>query len=101
MEHILQFGVNIDDEKIAETAIKCATDALMKNMNEILKKYTNRWVGDSELDIMFRDEIKKILEENKDYIINESIKHLTANMVKTKAVRTAIDEVISEVSSND
>lgn len=95
MEHILQFAVSIDEQKIVDTATNRATEEILKKAKETLGNYTNRgWdTAESKLDRLFRDEIKKILDERKEEIIQDAIKQLAANLAKTKAVKEMVREL--------
>lgn len=96
MEHILQFGVTIDDEAIINHAKQRASEKVLERVTKEIESYTDGW-QETKLDRLFRDEIKKLLDEHKAEIIEKASEHLMANMVKTKAVREAIGEVLSEV----
>lgn len=95
MEHIIQFGVNIDDDAIA----KKVADLAAKEVKEKIAEKTRRgyYSSDNFIDEEFRKEIKNVIDANKDEIIDKAVTALMANMVKTKAVRTAIDDMITNI----
>ena len=93
MEHILQFGVSIDENAIVKAAEDQAARALLNKVNGKVSEITNRWGGEYVLGL-YKDEIKRVVNENKETIIERSIKELVYNLSKTKAVKEALGEVI-------
>lgn len=89
MEHIIQFGVNIDEDKIVNTATGMAANEIVKKVQKEIDSY-RRGYEDGILGNIFREEIKKVVEENKDRIIADATKQLAANMARTKAVKDMI-----------
>lgn len=91
MEHILQFGVNIDEQKIIDTATGRASEVITARVQEEIDSYTKGW--SPKLDNMFREEIKKLIDDHKEQIIEDATKQLAANMAKTKAVKEMIQKL--------
>ena len=46
---------------------------------------------------MIKNEIKKIVEDNKDYIVENASKLLCEKLLRTKAVREAVQNVIDKI----
>lgn len=97
MEHILQFGVNIDDEAIISCIKERATQQAIYRIQDEISKYTRGY--ESKLDKIFREEVKKLIDSNKDEIIEKSIDQLAFNLTKTKAVKEAVNNLIGEIKS--
>ena len=100
MEHIIQFGVTIDDDKIEKLVMEKASSECLKQVHEATKNYTSRgYYGDSEstLDKMFKDEVKRIVDENKESIIEKAVKSVTVNIMKTKAITEAKIKLVSSL----
>lgn len=91
MEHIIQFGVNIDDEAIIRQATNMASNAIVNLYRKEVDEYSRRMRTDQ----IYRDEVKALIEENKEYIIDKAIKQLVLNLSKTKVVKDAVTNVIT------
>lgn len=96
MEHIVQFGINIDDE-----AIKMAIESsVMKQVaNEIKTDCMRRLTGrenathydySQKLKDMVNDNIQEFFNNNKTAIIEVASDKLADKLSKTKVVRDAI-----------
>lgn len=92
MEHIIQFGVSIDEHKIVETATNEAAKKIIKNIQDEIDKYTNGW-RETELDRLFKERIKEVIDENKEEIILNATNQLASNLSRTKAVKEIIKKV--------
>lgn len=92
MEHIIQFGVSIDEQKIIDTATDRASGEIIKCVKGEIDNYTRGW-EQSKLDRLFREEIKKVIDENKELIIERAIDKLAYNMAKTKVVKETINKM--------
>ena len=95
MEHIIQFGVSIDEQKIIDTAINNASREIIASVQHEINEYKRGW-QESKLDKLFREEIRKIIEANKDKIIADATEKLAHNLTKVKAVREATAKVIND-----
>ena len=106
MEHIVQFAINIDDERIrnavVETAERQIINDIRRDVEEIIyeSKYDYRHGGKTVDKDYPRDWVKeavgKVIEENKDQIVTMAVENLSRNMTRTKFVRDKIGEVIAE-----
>lgn len=90
MEHIVQFGISIDDERIQksieEQAVKMVFAKVMENIGKSLPTIYSRWSGKTEVDWPeFSKQCgKDFLEANRDEIINGTIEKLTASIRNSK-----------------
>lgn len=98
MEHIVQFAIGIDDEVIAENIRKNAEKTITENLEKRVMKsifmtdYWGRPIGSlsSAAETLFLN----WLDSHKDEIIQIASKALAEKMIKTKAVKTAIANVL-------
>lgn len=98
MEHIIQFGVSIDDDKIEKMVMQKAADELMKQIkNETSEFAKEDWVHQSKLKNLFKEEVKDVIERNKETIIEKVIKEIVTNMMKTKAIVEAKQRIVDSV----
>ena len=92
MEHILQFGINIDDNRIIQL---CEVKAVQLVMNEVEKKAANRRSGwdDTYLENLFAESVKKVVEEHKDEIIEKAVKKAVERFTSSKKFKEMMGEV--------
>lgn len=98
MEHILQIAVGVDDEAIQKKIEDAAVREIQKQVDEY-GKYRYGY-DSSKLTELFKEEIKKIIEVNKDVIIERAIDTLAKNIMKTKKVKSAVDAILNEVEND-
>ena len=96
MEHIVQFGITIDDDTIRRHVEAKATDAVVKGLNQTLFRlgYNDRLMGITE-DV--EKVIDTFLEEHKQEIIDAAAERLADRLVRTKAVKEAVARTVKEV----
>lgn len=91
MEHIVQFGVTIDDDKIEQEVTAQVARKLSDEVNEFSK---SSYYEDSKLQKMVNEAVDKYVKDNIDTVINKAIESLTERMMKTKKVKEALQEVL-------
>ena len=99
MEHIVQFGITIDDEYIKKNIEKSAENVVAKEMAEQVRKaLVMRWCGNDEPTIYFDKESTEVINEHKDEIINLAADRLAERLRRTKAVKDIVKSIKEEVS---
>lgn len=99
MEHIVQFGITIDDEYIKKNIEKSAENVVAKEMAEQVRKaLVMRWCGNDEPTIYFDKKITEVINEHKDEIINLAADRLAERLRRTKAVKDIVKSIKEEVS---
>ena len=98
MEHLVQFAINVDDEKIKQTI---ESNVMKQIVNKISEECLNEIVDkDSNYPFKIRqlvnNNIQRFFEQNKDLIIFETSNKLAEKLVKTKAVREAVEKLLGE-----
>lgn len=93
MEHIIQFGINIDDEKIMKESVDIAARAMAK---DIEKKFfeSERWTK-PQVEVLFIARVNGWLEENAEEIKNRAVEELVTKLSRTKAVKEAVVDAIN------
>ncbi len=105
MEHILQFGINIDDERIKSTieakAEKIVNEIVKKDIIEALtgNRDNSTWDYSRKLQNLVNDTIEKFCDEHKDVIINLAADRLAEKLARTKAVKEATERVLREMEN--
>lgn len=108
MEHIVQFGIGIDDEAIRkiimEKAEKSILDDLKKQFrtdidNQIFvidRGWYDKDYKKVDLQDWVKDLVMKTLEDNKEQIIEMASEKLADKMSRTKAVKEVMIEKVRE-----
>lgn len=97
MEHVIQFGVTIDDKKIEDTIIEQASNEIKSRITEEVDKFTKpSWYDDSEFVKICKNEIKSYMDKNMDKIIDKLIKEMAKKALNRKAVKSTISNIEKE-----
>lgn len=94
MEHILQFAVSIDEDRIVKAAEEQATKRVVEEIKQKTDLFAREKWGDSELKRIFKEEVQRVVDENKDYIMAEAVDTVAKSLARTKAVKEKLNEVI-------
>ena len=93
MEHILQFGISIDDKKIKSSVEDAAVKQLVQDLREQIF-VTNRWNGDiNGLNTLTEDIVKDVFAEHKDEIIRMAAELVAESMKRTKKYKEAVSQI--------
>lgn len=100
MEHIVQFAIGIDDEKIKERVVECAYNDVVKQLMAEAKKdlkLTNSYYrpGETWSSIVDRA-LQKYFDENKDLIIELAATKLADSYRRSKAYKEAMIKAMEE-----
>ena len=100
MEHIVQFAVSVDDDRIQkimeESAVKQITDDI-KTFSHGKSFYGDRLNNTPEkLAEIFREEIAKYVKDNADKVIDKAVEEVAKRMMATKKVKDAVNSVVGE-----
>lgn len=94
MEHVFQFGINIDDEAIKKAVMEQASKAVYKDLRQnvfyVIHGDTIRGFSDQTEEI-----VKGFLRECKDEIINRVVEELIVSVKHNKNYREAVKEVVN------
>lgn len=99
MEHILQFGINIDDNAIVKAVKeKAEKEIITKLTNEVGCKIfdANRWSGGydaNHLSYWSEQLLVKMFEDHKTEIIDAAAKILADRLVRTKAGKAILEDL--------
>lgn len=102
MEHIVQFAVGIDDEAIKKSVMEHAEEKITKDIKQQIMDnvFDHEWSRHARDNSPLSDYSKRILEEwlsqNKDHIIEETAKYLAERLMRTKAAKEMLTEVLAD-----
>lgn len=97
MEHILQFGVTIDDDAIQKKVMQNASIEITKELKNELFYF--RYGDPSGLKPEVVDIIKGVIEQNKDEIIKLAAHEVAETMKRSKKykeIMKAIEETVND-----
>lgn len=100
MEHIVQFAIGIDDERIKQRVEDCAYNDVVKQLMAEAKKdlkLTNSYYRPEQTWSSIVDHaLQKYFDENKDLIIELAATKLADSYKRTKAFKEAMGEAINK-----
>ena len=103
MEHVVQFGINIDDEaikKAIERNVMMQVAGQIKGdvMKSITgKKECTNYEYTTRLNQIVQETTSEFLETNRDEIIEATACKLTERLMKTKAVKDMVNNTINSL----
>ena len=96
MEHIVQFGISIDDNAIKQRVEAQALDQVVSKFTSEMKSNLPKKYGSIDWSRVAYDAVSDFIEENKAEIIAEMKAALIEKVTRTKAYREAIGEALEE-----
>ena len=103
MEHIVQFAVGIDDERIKDIVEKEASKVIISDIERDVRNkiFSSRYykrdaTPEDELSCFADGIIRGVFEDSKDAIIEKAAKILAASFAKTKVAK----ETVKQISEN-
>lgn len=95
MEHIIQFGVTIDDDAIKKNIEKNAVDKLVADIKKEVRDEIFIGSGwNRGLSYKVQEIIKEALAEYKDEIIKEATAELVETMKRSKKYKEALAKIV-------
>ena len=103
MEHILQFGINIDDERIKQSVYNSAKETIVAEVRNDVKRmlfgdsynYSKRPTAAVEV------LIKEVLDSHKDEIIKMAAVNLADRVFKTKKWKETMGDIIDKAGASN
>ena len=100
MEHILQFGISIDDEAIKKSiASKVEREIINHICSDMEKELFRMSYGGSNIQgLSYQGEqiVKDWLESHSDVIIEKTVESLCNYLKRTKAIKEAVKSVLED-----
>lgn len=91
MEHIVQFGISIDDRyikrRVEEEGYKDIINAIR---DKIYSEINHKFICDENY-------LKQFLEENKEIIIERAVNNITSSIKNSKRYREALADVVEKI----
>ena len=108
MEHIVQFGIGIDDEAIRKIIMEKAEKSILDDLKKQIRTDIDNqifvidrgWYGKDYKKVDLQDWVKdlvvKTLEDHKTEIIERASERLADKMSRTKVIKEAMAEKVRE-----
>ena len=103
MEHIVHFGITIDDDAIAQRINENVEKQVIANITTEIKKvifarsyYGSNGINEhdhSPLRDLVRKKVDEIITENKDVILAEASKQLADRLARSKAGKAILEDI--------
>ena len=96
MEHIVQFGITVDDDAITNLIVNKASETVV---NEVKRELgvDNKYFSNSVVTKMVSDEVQNQFNLHKEEIIEATAKALAEKLIKTKLVKERVSKVLDNV----
>lgn len=96
MEHIVQFGITIDDSAIKQRVEAQALDQIVAKFTAEMKANMPKKYGDVDWNRVAYNVIRDFIDENRNEIIAEMKAALIERVTRTKAYREAVEALKEE-----
>jgi hypothetical protein len=97
MEHIIQFGVTVDDDLIRKRIIEQASETVVKETKKELGVDRGYYSEENVIRRLVEKEVTLLFDKHKDAIVEEAGKQLANKLVRTKAVKERTSEILDTV----
>lgn len=95
MEHILQFGINIDDDAIRKVVENRVSNEVKSELKQSIKdKLFTKWGNCTPL---FRELMGELLVEYKEEIISKAAEDVANSMKRSKKYKEALASIVEEM----
>ena len=104
MEHIVSIAFNFDDktvtDRIHETVERQVVDHIIQEVKDVIYNksyYRNEYTNKEPLRNMVRCEVENIIEQNKEFIIQEASTILADKLSRTKAAKEMLSDTLTKL----
>lgn len=95
MEHILQIGISVDDDRIRksieENAERKVIEHITKEVNNVM--FGGYYDRTEPLKNMIKECINRVIEENKEFILDKASKILADKLARSKAGKELLENL--------
>ena len=96
MEHIVQFGITVDDDAIKNLIVNKASETVVKEVKRELG-VDNKYFSNGVVTKMVSDEVQNQFNLHKEEIIEATAKALAEKLIKTKLVKERVSKVLDNI----
>ena len=97
MQHIIQFAFDFEDDKVRKGIEKNIENQVISNIQDKIEEgyFKKRW-GENPIDELVSTQVKNIVEEHKDEIIERTASLLCEKLLRKKGVKEQILGIVEE-----
>ncbi len=97
MQHIIQFAFDFEDDKVRKSIEKNIENQIVSNIQKQIEKeyFEKRW-GENPIDILVSTQVKDMVEEHKDEIIERTASLLCERLLRKKGVKEQVLGIVEE-----
>lgn len=103
MEHIVQFAIGVDDERIQKIMEESAAQQVLNDIKEFShgKSYYGNSLNSEPVKLreIFAEKISEYVKEHADEVLELAIKEVAKNMTHTKKVKETLNKIAEEISN--
>lgn len=106
MEHILNIAFDFYDNRVRNVIEKQACEQVINKLSNDIENalaaeasgyyYNRSKVGDG-IAAIAKSRVDRIIDDNKDIIIQEAAKQIAGRLMRTKAAKNAVDAAVKEL----
>ena len=100
MEHFVQFGITIDDERIQDLVLRNAerniTAAIKKDFETAIFGDRSCWSSSRNVSPWLENQLKIFLDDHKDEILERASNNLVERMLRMKVVKEKVATIAAE-----
>lgn len=100
MEHIIQFGIGIDDDKIIKSVEEKAEKEIIKSLNQKVTDnlFNSPYYGYHDdpkygFSTWMENKVDKFFSDHKEEIVNQASKYLAEKLSRTKACKELLSKM--------
>lgn len=97
MEHIVQFGINLDDNAIRQSIVAQAAEECRKAIKELKGNYYDKDGIRAIVAYEASIQINRLIKENSEEIISRAVKEVANSLTRTKVFREAAGTLADEI----
>ncbi len=106
MEHILNIAFDFDDNRVRNVIERQACEQVISKLSKDIEnalaaeatgRYYNRDQAGDGIAAIAKARVDRIIDDNKDVIIQEAAKQLADRLMRTKAVKNAVEAAVKEL----
>lgn len=106
MEHILNIAFDFDDNRVRDVIERQACEQVISKLSKDIEnaleaeatgRYYNCGQAGDGIAAIAKARVDRIIDDNKDIIIQEAAKQLADRLMRTKAAKNAVEAAVKEL----
>lgn len=109
MEHIVQFAIGIDDNRIIEELERSAVKSIENDIKQTMidRMFEKNWGSvhanprEDALSYWVKELVKNAILQHKDEIVEKAAKEVASSMKRSKAVKDAAERAVRDANASE